>query len=305
MCRSFILCHVLNLGVDLQEAANKLGICPTTLKRACRRHGIQRWPRRQLARLTRAIDQIRSSGSNGVPVVERPLRSSSRGKAASDEPMFITSPSGSFESFPSASTGVCHSEPGADTRWTALDQLVPNFDHTNPDSKAVNDQGNPTTTATTQAMLQPPATSPSLLPAQCQDSPNVPLSFSPTLISTAPPADVEFGAQLSMPSLAADAWAVSMKADPWESAKASMHADLSHHAHTVQEDGNDSCCMSLGDTITCGRANEEESVHGMLHFHLRSFRNLSARHHRLAAFARFFSMSQSLTAATLLMLLAL
>ena len=37
-----------HFGVGLKEAAARLGICPTTLKRACRRHGIQRWPRRQL-----------------------------------------------------------------------------------------------------------------------------------------------------------------------------------------------------------------------------------------------------------------
>lgn len=39
------------------------GICPTTLKRACRRHGIQRWPRRQLLKISKAIDQIQASTS--------------------------------------------------------------------------------------------------------------------------------------------------------------------------------------------------------------------------------------------------
>ena len=44
------VCCALNqsqFGVGLREAAHNLRICPTTLKRACRRHGIYRWPRRQ------------------------------------------------------------------------------------------------------------------------------------------------------------------------------------------------------------------------------------------------------------------
>ena len=45
-------CHVCfslqsQFGYGLREAAHNLKICPTTLKRACRRHGIYRWPRRQ------------------------------------------------------------------------------------------------------------------------------------------------------------------------------------------------------------------------------------------------------------------
>ncbi len=37
-----------HFGLGLRDAADRLGICATTLKRACRRVGIQRWPRRLL-----------------------------------------------------------------------------------------------------------------------------------------------------------------------------------------------------------------------------------------------------------------
>lgn len=247
----------------MQEAANKLGICPTTLKRACRRHGIQRWPRRQLARLTRAIDQIRSSGGNGVPVVDRPLRSSSRGKASSDEQVLLTSPTGSYGSLPSASGGLCHSEPALDTRWTTLDQLEPSFNHngSTDDACALDQDKRPSLVAQPEQghpRQQEPV--PYLIPSQCQDSPNASLSFSPALISDVHQTETDFATQLSMPSLAADAWAVQLKDETWaESAKT---ADPSIHTHTMQVDGNNSCCMSFGDTIASGRVHEEESVHG-------------------------------------------
>ncbi|CAL8467791.1 g7329 [Coccomyxa elongata] len=53
-------------GVGLREAAANLRICPTTLKRACRRHGITRWPRRQLAKLNRS-EGSKSDGSGELP----------------------------------------------------------------------------------------------------------------------------------------------------------------------------------------------------------------------------------------------
>ncbi|KAK9807511.1 hypothetical protein WJX72_001214 [[Myrmecia] bisecta] len=85
-------------GVGLKEAAQRLGICPTTLKRACRRHGIQRWPRRQLIKLSKAIDQI-----NATNKVAPPLLTSSTAQPGT----------------------VLEMNPTPDTRWTALAQLIP------------------------------------------------------------------------------------------------------------------------------------------------------------------------------------
>lgn len=48
--------------MGLKEAAADLGICATTLKRACRRHGVRRWPKRQVQQLRKALNQVGAQG---------------------------------------------------------------------------------------------------------------------------------------------------------------------------------------------------------------------------------------------------
>ena len=258
----------------LQEAANKLGICPTTLKRACRRHGIQRWPRRQLARLTRAIDQIRTSGGPAPPLpgaVDRPLRSSSRGRVVSEGAALLTSP-GSLESTPTTSGGIAYSEPGSDTRWSALNQLIPTF--SNPlDEGSIH--GPRKIPAAGRPGLPPPAHNGSLSPALIHQPENssrgAPLELSPPLILAEPaePA-ADLGLQIGLAGLAAtdDVWAPSVKVDPWGPVPTHKISSVSMIAEpdtsALQLEGN-SCCMSLGDAMT---SVEDETVHGKTMFQI-------------------------------------
>eukprot|EP01025_Chloroclados_australasicus_P036923 TRINITY_DN3758_c0_g1_i1.p1 TRINITY_DN3758_c0_g1~~TRINITY_DN3758_c0_g1_i1.p1 ORF type:complete len:720 (-),score=126.29 TRINITY_DN3758_c0_g1_i1:2945-5104(-) len=53
---------VKHFGMGLKDAAGALGVCTTTLKRACRRYGIKKWPRRQLQRLSKALNSMHGVG---------------------------------------------------------------------------------------------------------------------------------------------------------------------------------------------------------------------------------------------------
>lgn len=113
-----------HFGLGLKEAASALGICTTTLKRACRRHGIQRWPRRALQKVSKALDDIEKRGDlQKMYVHDQCLAHDAMGgpSSASVAAAATTAMNMDVNELMPSSQGLI------DTRWNTLATLIPHL----------------------------------------------------------------------------------------------------------------------------------------------------------------------------------
>ncbi|CAI5740620.1 unnamed protein product [Hyaloperonospora brassicae] len=96
--------------MPIAAVAQKFGICATLLKKICRRHGIQRWPHRQIRSLQRSIGVLREA-----------LRDA---KGAANRAAHIASKIATFET---ALERLLHEPTAVATGLSREDTLVPSW----------------------------------------------------------------------------------------------------------------------------------------------------------------------------------
>ena len=168
------------------------------------------------------------------------------------------------QSAPTSSAEQAFSEPGPDTRWSALDQLIPTF--SNPlDDAGVHDPSK----AHGISAPPPPAHECSLSPVLLHHSHGshgaAALELNPPMI-TAEPAEAsaaQLSLQMGLSSIpAADPWSTGNKDDPWADVhahKLGLNSLTAEPGSSLQLDGD-----SLGEHMIGA---EDETVHGETPLH--------------------------------------